>query len=90
MADRGHRHPPSDRGRADRAALDADGGVPPGVHEITIAGFNGHPEPGFGQGKQIFNPWKTKDTVPEGTSTKDFTVPDSQGENVRIEPTSDK
>ena len=72
-------------------ALEGDGGgIPPGVHEIVIAGFDGHPEPGFGQGKQIFNAYKFTDTVPEGTSTKDFTVSDSAAENLRIEPTSDR
>ena len=54
-----------------------------------IAGFDGKPQVLFHQGKQIFNPIEVKYTVPEGTSTKDFTVPDSAAENLRIEPTAE-
>ncbi len=43
----------------------------------------------YGQGKQIFNPVEESYTVPDGVSTKDFVIPDSAGNNVRIQPTAD-
>jgi hypothetical protein len=71
------------------SAKEAEPGINPGAYEIRIAGFNGKKEPFFGQGKQIFNPIQDKFTVPTGTTTKDFVVPDSAGENVKIERTAD-
>jgi hypothetical protein len=56
---------------------------------IKIAGFDGKKIPFFGQGKQIFNLVEDKYTVPAGTSTKDFTIPDAAGQNVKIQQTAD-
>lgn len=64
-------------------------GIVPGRYAIRIAGFDGKTIPHFGQGKQIFNPVEEACEVPAGTSTKDFVIPDSAGQNVRIEPTAD-
>jgi hypothetical protein len=64
-------------------------GLKPGVHLIRIAGFDGKKIPFWGQGKQIFNEIQDKHTVPEGTSTKDFVIPESAGQNVKIVPTAD-
>jgi hypothetical protein len=65
-------------------------GLSPGPYLVRIAGFDGKKIPYFGQGKQIFNEWKDIElTVPDGTTTKDFVVPDSAGENVKIERTAD-
>ena len=76
-------------GRYD-TSLASDPGVVPGPTIIRIAGFDGKVIPHFGQGKQIFNVYELRDTLPEGTTTKDFTVPDSAADNLRIEPTSDQ
>lgn len=65
-------------------------GLKPGPYFLRIAGFDGKRIPRYGQGKQIFN--EVQDlyhTVPEGESTKDFVIPDSAGENVKIQPTAD-
>jgi len=64
-------------------------GINPGPYLLEIAGFNGKKEPFFGQGKQIFNPIKDECVVPEGTSTKDFVIPESAGQNVKIQKTAD-
>ncbi len=64
-------------------------GIGPGVYKVMIAGFDGKKIPMFGQGKQIFNPIEQQLTVSEGTVTQDFTIPESAGENVRIQPTAD-
>jgi hypothetical protein len=65
-------------------------GLDPGPYFLRIAGFDGKRIPYFGQGKQIFNEVKDIEfTVPEGTTTKDFVIPDSAGENVKIERTAD-
>ncbi len=61
----------------------------PGTYQIRIAGFDGKKIPLFGQGKQIFNPVEDKYAVPAGTSTKDFVIPESAGQNVKIQPTAD-
>jgi hypothetical protein len=66
-----------------------DQALAPGAYLLRIAGFDGKPIPLWGQGKQIFNPVDDAYVVPEGVSTKDFTVPDSAGENVKILPTAD-
>ena len=64
-------------------------GLPPGAYQVRIAGFDGVKIPMYGQGKQIFNQIEDKFTVPDGTSTKDFQVPDSAGQDVKIQPTAD-
>ena len=64
-------------------------GLYPGTYQIRIAGFDGKRIPLYGQGKQIFNPIEDNYTVPDGTSTKDFVIPDSAGQNVKIQPTAD-
>jgi hypothetical protein len=76
-------------GRYD-TALASDSGVVPGPTVIRIAGFDGNPVPRFGQGKQIFNIYELRETLAEGTAAKDFTVPDSAANNLKIEPTADQ
>lgn len=61
----------------------------PGKYLVKIAGFDGKRIPYFGQGKQIFNPIEDACEVTAGESTKDFIVPASAGENVKIERTAD-
>src|SRR5712692_2992087 len=56
-------------------------GIYPGQYLIRIAGFDGKKIPFYGQGKQIFNPVDDNLTVPSGTTTKDFIIPDSAGQN---------
>ena len=68
----------------------SDPGVSPGPTLVRIAGFDGRPLKGFAQGKQIFNPYQTRASLPDGTSVQDFTVPASAAENLKIEPTSDE
>jgi hypothetical protein len=70
--------------------LETDPGLSPGPTVVRIAGFDGRPLPGFAQGKQIFNPHELQETVPEGTTTKDFVVPDSAAEDLKVEPTADR
>lgn len=68
----------------------ADGtnpGIYPGANIITISGFDGKKQNLWPKGKQIFNPIELKETVAEGK--KDYVVPDSAGQNVRIVPTAD-
>ncbi len=64
-------------------------GIYPGANKIMISGFNGKPKPLWPQGVQIFNPINLDLTVAPGTNTKDFEVPLSAGQNVRIVPTDD-
>jgi hypothetical protein len=71
-------------------SLEPDPGIYPGATIIRIAGFDGKKIKGFSQGKQIFNPYELRATLPEGTSTRDFNVPASAAENLKIEPTSDE
>jgi hypothetical protein len=71
------------------SSKESEPGINPGPYLIRIAGFDGKRIPLYGQGKQIFNPVDDTFTVPEGTSTKDFVIPDSAGENVKIQPTAD-
>lgn len=66
-----------------------DPGVVPGPAVIRISGFNGQKEPYFHDGKQIFNPYTVNDTIPDGTTTKDFEVPASAANNLKIERTAD-
>jgi hypothetical protein len=70
-------------------AMEVKPGIPAGAHVISIAGFDGHRQKFFWQGKQIFNPYELRETVAEGASTMDFTVPPSAGENLKIVPTAD-
>jgi hypothetical protein len=62
-------------------------GIKPGPNVITIQGFDGKPLPNFPNGKQIFNPFERREDLAEGT--KDFSVPASAAENLKIEPTTD-
>lgn len=64
-------------------------GIQAGTYKIRIGGFDGIKIPMYGQGKQIFNPIEDSFVVPEGTTTKNFEVPASAGQNVKIEPTAD-
>jgi len=72
------------------SALANPPGLPAGNYFIRIAGFDGKRIPFYGQGKQIFNEvTDLQHDVPEGTSTKDFVIPESAGQNVQIRPTAD-
>jgi hypothetical protein len=71
------------------SAQEKDPGVPPGPMTVRIAGFDGVHINWFPQGKQIFNAWDTQFTVPDGISTRDFAVPESAANNLKIVPTSD-
>jgi len=66
-----------------------DQALTPGAYQLRIAGFDGRIQPRFNQGKQIFNPVEESIVVPDNVSTKDFTIPDSAGQNVKITPTDD-
>jgi len=66
-----------------------DQSLTPGAYQVRIAGFDGQVLPRFNQGKQIFNPVEESLVVPDKTTTKDFTIPDSAGQNVLISPTVD-
>jgi hypothetical protein len=63
-------------------------GIYPGPTTIRIAGFDGKPIPLFPQGKQIFNPHEIRDTLEGGT--RDFDVPASAADNLKITPMADK
>jgi hypothetical protein len=65
-------------------------GVFPGPNVVRIAGYDGKPLHLYPQGKQIFNPFELKETLEEGSATKNFTVPDSAADNLKIEPTADQ
>jgi len=71
------------------SSKESEPGINPGEYLIKIAGFDGKRIPMYGQGKQIFNPMDGTCTVPAGATTKDFVIPDSYGENVKIQPTAD-
>jgi hypothetical protein len=72
------------------SAHEATPGIPPGHYMLRINGFDGNRIKNFFQGKQIFNEWTDIDfTIPDGTTTKDFEVPDHLGQNVRIHATAD-
>jgi hypothetical protein len=71
-------------------SLASDPGVVPGPNVIRIAGFDGKVIPLYGQGKQIFNAYELRDTVAAGAATKDFVVPASAADNLRIYPTADQ
>lgn len=80
---------PIKNGRYDTAEMVGEKGVHPGPNAVRITGYNGKKEKFYADGKQIFNPVDEQFTVPEAGGTKDFTVPESAGKNVKIEPTSD-
>jgi len=72
------------------SAKDNPPGINPGKYMVRIAGFDGVKIPRYGQGKQIFN--EVTDLyieVPQGETTKDFVIPESAGQNVKIQPTAD-
>jgi len=71
------------------SSKEAPPGISPGPYFLQINGFDGKKIPYYWQGKQIFNTWKDEFTVPDGASTKDFDVPASQGDNVKVTPTAD-
>lgn len=71
------------------SSKDPEPGIRPGKYQVRIAGFDGKKIPYFGQGKQIFNPVQDNCEVAPAGGTKDFVVPDSAGENVKIERTAD-
>lgn len=64
-------------------------GVYPGANKIMISGFDGKAKKLWPKGVQIFNPINLDLTVAAGTNTKDFEVPLSAGQNVKIVPTAD-
>jgi hypothetical protein len=66
-----------------------DQALTPGAYHLRIAGFDGQVQPRFNQGKQIFNPVQETFVVPDKVSTKDFTIPESAGQNLLISPTDD-
>jgi hypothetical protein len=70
-------------------AKSADPGVIPGTAVVRITGFDGKKLPYYPQGKQIFNPYELRETITEGATTKDFDVPASAANNLKIEPTAD-
>lgn len=71
-------------------AQGSNSGIYPGANKIMISGFTGKPKmPLWPKGEQIFNPINLELTVAAGTNTKDFEVPLSAGQNVRIVPTAD-
>lgn len=71
------------------SAKEDPNGLSPGPYLLKIAGFDGKKIPLWGQGKQIFNPVDDTFTVPIGTTTKDVVIPESAGQNVKIQPTAD-
>ena len=72
------------------SGADTNPGIYPGANKIMISGFTGKPKlPLWPKGEQIFNPINLDLTVAAGTNTKDFEVPLSAGQNVRIVPTAD-
>lgn len=64
-------------------------GVYPGANKVMISGFDGKAKALWPKGVQIFNPINLDITVANGTNTKDFEVPLSAGQNVKIVPTAD-
>ena len=71
------------------SATASDPGLKPGSYKVRIAGFDGKRIPFFGQGKQIFNEIQDSCTIKVGAATQDFVVPESAGENVKIQRTAD-
>jgi hypothetical protein len=71
------------------SSLVEDSGLTPGPTVIRIAGFDGKKIRLYAQGKQIFNAYELRDTLAEGSATRDFVVPDSAADNLQIVPTAD-
>ena len=76
-------------GRYD-SSTEGEPGVHPGKNLVKIAGFDGKKIPLWGQGKQIFNPVDFEFEVPASATTKDWVIPESAGQNVKIQPTADE
>ena len=57
---------------------------------LVLVSFGYTQLPFWPQGKQIFNPYDLKDTVPAEGWSKDFDIPASAAYNLRIEPTADQ
>jgi hypothetical protein len=64
-------------------------GVYPGANKVMITGFDGVAIKLWPQGKQIFNAVTFDETIANDTK-KDFEVPESAGQNLRITPTADE
>lgn len=64
-------------------------GIYPGANKIMISGFDGKGKKLWPKGVQIFNPIEENLAVAAGTNKKDFVVPESAGQNVKIVPTAD-
>ena len=62
-------------------------GLYPGPTDVLIAGFDGKPLHLYPQGKQIFNAYKLHETLEDGT--KNFDVPASAAQNLKVFPTAD-
>ena len=71
------------------SSKDPSPGLKAGHYEVTIMGYDGKRIPNFFQGKQIFNSYTEEMTVQQGSTKKDFTVPDSAGVNVKVFETGD-
>lgn len=71
------------------SSKEGEPGIYPGANQVIIAGFDGNKVPLWGQGKQIFNPVESTLDVPAGSTTKDFVIPDSAGQNIKVVPTAD-
>jgi len=69
-------------------AKSAEAGAVPGPTVIRITGFDGKKLPYYPQGKQIFNPYELRDKIAEGVATRDFDVPASAANNLKVEPTA--
>jgi hypothetical protein len=65
-------------------------GVYPGANKIMITGFDGASVKFWPQGKQIFNPYTIDETIAAEAGQKDFIVPESAAQNLRIVPTADE
>lgn len=71
------------------SSKDPSPGLKAGHYDVTIMGYDGKRIPNYFQGKQIFNSYTQEMTVKQGSSTVDFTVPDSAGVNVKVFETGD-
>ena len=69
------------------SAREQNPGIYPGPTVVRIAGFDGKPLPLYPQGKQIFNAHELHESLEGGT--KDFDVPASAAQNLKIHPTAD-
>ena len=65
-------------------------GLLPGKYKVRINGYDGKKIPMYFSGKQIFNPYELEMEVSAGKSTTlDFTVPESLGQNIKYTETAD-